>query len=565
MVNIFLSLIPNSRFQIRNSRLISSWLSILRFLIPDSRFYMPKAISLLILTLLLTITVPLHAATPGFDTLVNYDTAWTFVYDGGKLTTGSAINDIFYDVKCLANGTTVCVGTSGDSLNSAQSVFLKLDINGKILQKKLFTTNNTVHSYYNGQSTHSLYVAKNGDFILGGYRFNAPWVMRLDSLEKIKWTAWYYDSTKGVSGKFLQGSGIINCLRETSRGTIICATGDEFPNNNGMTMHNYAAMIEFDSLGRSPYDSTQPCYVNNEFNLDVGYNIDGFYIDETKGKNFVLSGYQSVYYTDSLGNPLWKSNYTFSLAGVGTVKNNISRAKVLRDNTLIVAGQAYEGNCWTKYKTLYYDAWWSPVNYGSGLNTNWDTAGLEGRTDYLFDFTQLNNGDLVFVGTKGGANGSSPLWVFVTDSVGKKQFFEKQFLIPTPPNINADIFPMSVAASPDGGFTVVGKGTFDTTSGYDAFAMHFIPKPVSAVVSRNNSSLKSNNGFSVRIAGGKLIVLNTELKALTSVSLFDISGKRVAAQSGNKVLSFDISKFARGTYLVRVKSGTTIETIKFVY
>jgi len=27
---------------------------------------------------------PLHAATPGFDTLVNYDTAWTNVYDGGE-------------------------------------------------------------------------------------------------------------------------------------------------------------------------------------------------------------------------------------------------------------------------------------------------------------------------------------------------------------------------------------------------------------------------------------------------------------------------------------------------
>ena len=70
------------------------------------------------------------------------------MYDGGKLTTGVAINDIFYDVKCLPNGTTVCVGQSGDSLNSAQSVFMKIEINGKILQKKLFTTNNTVHSYY---------------------------------------------------------------------------------------------------------------------------------------------------------------------------------------------------------------------------------------------------------------------------------------------------------------------------------------------------------------------------------------------------------------------------------
>ena len=255
----------------------------------------------------------------------------------------------------------------------------------------------------------------------------------------------------------------------------------------------------------------------------------------------------------------------FPLPGVGTVKNNISRAKVLRDNTLIVAGQAYEGNCWTKYKTLYYDAWWSPVNYGSGLNTNWDTAGLEGRTDYLFDFTQLNNGNLVFVGTKGGANGSSPLWVFVTDSVGKKQFFEKQFLIPTPPNINADIFPMSVAASSDGGFTVVGKGTFDTTSGYDAFAMHFVSKPISAVMYRGNFQAKSLNGFSVRLAGKKLIVSGkTPSMATSEVSLFDVSGRCVATQTGSEKISVNITKMAKGIYVVGVKAGTVQQAQKIV-
>jgi hypothetical protein len=41
------------------------------------------------------------AATPGFDTLVNYDTAWTYVYDGGKTL------DVFFDAKYMTNG--VCV------------------------------------------------------------------------------------------------------------------------------------------------------------------------------------------------------------------------------------------------------------------------------------------------------------------------------------------------------------------------------------------------------------------------------------------------------------------------
>lgn len=86
-----------------------------RFLIPDSRFCMPKAIMLLTVMLLLTITFPLHATTPGFDTLVNYDTAWTYIYNGGIENDGSPIPDDFYDVKAFPDGTTYCVGSTADS------------------------------------------------------------------------------------------------------------------------------------------------------------------------------------------------------------------------------------------------------------------------------------------------------------------------------------------------------------------------------------------------------------------------------------------------------------------
>lgn len=51
------------------------------------------------------------------------------------------------------------------------------------------------------QSAHSLTLAKNGDFIIGGERYLSPWVMRLDSAGNIKWAAWYYDSP--ADGKVL--------------------------------------------------------------------------------------------------------------------------------------------------------------------------------------------------------------------------------------------------------------------------------------------------------------------------------------------------------------------------
>ena len=157
----------------------------------------------------------------------------------------------------------------------------------------------------------------------------------------------------------------------------------------------------------------------------------GFDIEETQGGNYLLAGNEAVFYLDSVGRPQWQTKYTFQLTGVGSEVNNINRAKVLRDNTPLVMGQAYEGNCWTKYQKLYYDAWWSPIGYESGLNTNWDTAGFSGGDDYMYDFTQLNNGNLVFVGNKSWGNGATPVWVIVTDSLGKKSFFEKQFSIST--------------------------------------------------------------------------------------------------------------------------------------
>ena len=166
-------------------------------------------------------------------------------------------------------------------------------------------------------------------------------------------------------------------------------------------------------------------------------------------------------------------------------------------------------------------------------------------------------------GIKGGANGNSPLWVFVTDSTGKRLLWEKQFLNKSTKNVT--MYPMSVAASPDGGFTVVGYGNFGTDAN-DAFAQHFVYKPISAVISHSNSLLKASSSFNVRLVGSRLIVSNiAPNKSVKEISIFDLSGKCVAAQTGNRALSFDISKFARGTYLVRVKTGTTIETIKFVY
>jgi hypothetical protein len=81
---------------------------------------------------------------------------------------------------------------------------------------------------------------------------------------------------------------------------------------------------------------------------------------------------------------------------------------------------------------------------------------------------------------------------------------------------------------------------------------------------RGNFQAKSLNGFSIRLVGAKLIVLNTMSKVPATVSLFDVSGRCVATQTGSEKISVNMANMARGTYVVRVKAGEVQRTIKFV-
>jgi hypothetical protein len=282
--------------------------------------------------------------------------------------------------------------------------------------------------------------------------------MRLDSAGKIKWATWYYDSTKGVLGSLLFGKGIINCVKETSRGTIICAAGDEYPNNNGLALNNYAAFLEFSAIGKKLY-----------------------------------------------------------------------------------AGESYNSTD---------PAWHSPLSYSSGTITRWDTAGVQGGSDEILDFTQLKNGNLLLVGRKGYTGIKSGLWAFVKDSMGRKLLWEAQFQIPFRTDNGAGLFPLSVCATSDGGFTVVGRDLCNDANGANnAFAAHFKPAAPVGVV-RKTSPAKILAGLSARIIGQKLVVSGTG-----TASLYDITGRKIAERSGNKEIEFDISGMSRGMYIVKVKSN----------
>lgn len=284
------------------------------------------------------------------------------MYDGGKDSASEKFYvDKFFDAQILPDGKSVCVGQTGYS--SSSSLLLILDTAGNMITKKTYRTNH-VRGQYNSQSARSITIAHNGDFLVGGELYLDIMLMRLDSTGRLKWSTWYYDSLNNEP--FLNRNATVNSITETFTGQIVCVAGDVFPNNDASPLDNYTAYLEFDSLGNKK--------VVREWDNEVGYKIAGFSLEQISGSAYLLSGNKNVYYLNSTGNVKWKAGYTFMIDGVGSVDNNVICAKQLRDGTLMVTGQAYEGNCWTCYQKLYYDAWWSPINRGGGSQITWDTA-----------------------------------------------------------------------------------------------------------------------------------------------------------------------------------------------
>jgi len=490
---------------------------------------------------------------------VNYDTAWTYAYDAGKKTDTTDLVALLYDAKVLSNGTSVCVGFASDSTGEKKSLILQLDFQGKLVRKQLLGTKSLTHSYYDGQSAHCIAVAKNGDFLIGGERYIAPLVMRLDSLGNIKGTSWYYDSTKGVLGDRLKGSGIINSIKETTNGKIICVAGDDY-NNLTTAPSNYAAYIAF--------DSTVTLQRTHEWPSVAGYKIGGRDIEDIGNNTYLMSGNEAVVGMDTNTTELWKAKYTYNVDNVGSQIAKVNGAKALRDGRLMVIGQEYEPDSYVRWGNFYYDAWWAEIAFAYGSITTSDTTGYKGANDNFVDFVQLADDKLAFVGSRGGHNGYSPVWVVVTDVLGKKKLFSKDFFIQDS-LVSPTQYPLSIAASPDNGFTIVGY--LNKNSGRHAFAAHFVPKAISAVTNIT-AGRRAGSWLQARVSKTRLMVSIPagfqETWETNEVSIFDMLGKRIAFQAmearRNSAVSFDISKFPAGTYFVRLQTAKNIQTAKLL-
>jgi len=472
------------------------------------------------------------------DTL-NYDTAWTFVYDGGKTASGDVIYDNFRDVKTLPSGETICVGETRDTSFLQNILLVKLDKTGKLVRKKLL-------AYNQGVGGASLLVSKNGDYIVGGKRSGSPLLVRLDTSFNIKTSTWYYDS---VSRKeILARSAVINSMVETQNGRIMASAGDMFPDNNGLALNNYASFLEFDSTG-----AVKP---HHEWLNTTGYELAGWSLTPGETGGYMLGGKQSVFGLDSTGGLVSQSQYTFSLPGVGSVTNNVTRVRRLRNGTVMVAGQSYEEDCWTKYQRLYFDAWWSPLS-PTGKDDFRYVAGVSGANDVIYDFTQLASGNIVFVGKKQSFDQVGGIWAIVTDSLGKNILWQKQVRIPYLVADGSALMPWSVSASPDSGFTVVGLyGLNDSLGGNNAFAAHFIGKPVPNSIVRTRLPKVRNHGriFSFEAKGAT----DAELRLFTPQGRLAARYSQHVVEAGPAEFRIDTSRLKAGLYFWQLHAGDIV-------
>jgi hypothetical protein len=104
---------------------------------------------------------------------------------------------------------------------------MKLSASGKMASKSILKKGGAA----------SLLIASNGDYLVGGSKVSDPYLLRLDSQFNIKWSSWYYDSTR--QNRILSKGAAINALMETGDGRIIAAAGDVFPDQT----LNYAAYL----------------------------------------------------------------------------------------------------------------------------------------------------------------------------------------------------------------------------------------------------------------------------------------------------------------------------------
>ncbi len=150
------------------------------------------------------------------------------------------------------------------------------------------------------------------------------------------------------------------------------------------------------------------------------------------------------------------------------------------------------------------------------------------------------------------------IWVFVTDSTGKTIQWENEYNLPGLDNGSRrnNILPLSIAATPDSGFILVGfEGASDLNN--NACAFKFVSKPLPAsVLNRTAPHLHRSVGHK-----NWSFTFDAPGAIDASLDLFTLQGKRVTrferylSQAGHGEITVDASAFKPGAYVWQLRVG----------
>jgi hypothetical protein len=468
-------------------------------------------------------------------TNVNGDTLWAKTYDAGGSENAIHVQQTF-DGGFIAIGTTQVVGNA-----FSEMYLIKTDLNGNLLWSKSY--GDSIHIYsgfsvqqlndsgfvlmgnqkendvviirtnkdgdtiwtkmYNNFYMYSIQQTKDKGFILGGGLYVCL-LIKLDSTGEIMWSK-YIDTQK------FEVQDIYFSARQTSDNGYIIAGSDYLGINT-----DQAYLAKTDSLGNLQWaktyaDSGSYSY-SNSYATCVEQTIDKGYI--FAGSIYLSNGDDLLVKTDSNGNVIWARHY----GGQYNEKSDeLIRKKCDNRN--------------------YYPTWVVPIKVQHAQIDN----------EYVFtSISRSFNNNYYLVRTdKNGISGTcydNSLHMIVTPVSSvvinfALQAQPKYFIVRSPitvvkhPNvIDYDLCPV-----------VVGEETVTTSN--DKLAIY--PNPSSSVITIETNELGTSKQSCYEIYNleGDLMARHNISQARTSV---------------------DINSFAKGLYLIRLISGNSNVTVKFV-
>jgi hypothetical protein len=442
----------------------------------------------------------------------------------------------------------VLLGSESDNYNN-QNTIIKTNSKGDTLWTKIFTPDSLSALYIN-----AIHQTSDGGYILTGtggsfyynYNINGIALIKLDANGNLRWYKIYTRINNNYSGGgYSSGYNAV----ETNEGDfVITACG---PNESSFTL---AALylIKTDSIGSQKWIK--------ELNIAAVLPNDGglSFIQQADDEGYVLTAYLPTdYSTDSIalikidtaGKILWAKNYFSNMGSLSDI--NLSKT----DNN----GYILSGALFNTQQNGIYSHFIKINNAGDTLLTG-SFGPLNMNSQFTSAVFETSNKGFFGVGATNSSNSYdvNQMLLVKTDSLGKAGCFNNYNSISINPrpilesaatdtvvSYSVDLFPWPLTESSYGELNdLCLYSGIKEDSDEGSFSLY--PNPTNGII-----YLSAPTGHNV-----------------STVQVFDLMGReiisKIVAGNSEQTLSFDMSHYANGYYLMRICCASEIVYKRFV-